>query len=302
MQVQQNTAALAESNAAEMLQKCVLNLGTLPMLPEVAIKALATAKDPECSLKTLAGLIEQDPALATGILRLANSAFYRTGRSVESINNAVVRLGQRECQSLIITVSLRQVFHNIPVTKSRQRQALWQHSFTTAVVCRKINQHLNLGFAGQEFAAGLCHDVGRLLIAVGASPYFDLADPMEFKESPSVLAREQDILGTDHSQLGAWYSHLNELPETISHAIRYHHVPGRTPKFPELIGLVAVADHMANAIQRREDPEEYEIEANEGWQFAGPVWGDAKAALLADAAHQIMTDAAREGEGALTFR
>src|SRR5262249_16004239 len=143
------------------------------------------------------------------------------------------------------------------------------------------------GFTGQEFACGLCHDIGRLLVAVGAPAYFDLADPMDFIENDGLLVHEQEILGTDHSRLGAWFSRINELPEALNQAIRFPHSLGEAAEGGQLAGLVAVADHMANHIQRHEDLAAYDVEANEAWGFAAPHWWQEKTGLFADVAAAI---------------
>src|SRR5438876_11613876 len=77
----------------ESLRATVGNFSRLPTLPEAATRAMAIAKDPNSSLARLASVIERDPALAAGILKLANSALYRRGHAVGSLHQAVVRLG-----------------------------------------------------------------------------------------------------------------------------------------------------------------------------------------------------------------
>jgi HD-like signal output (HDOD) protein len=269
------------------------------MLPEVAIKALAVARDPDAPLRSLAGIIERDAALATGILRLVNSPLYRTGRTIESLDQAVIRLGLRECQNLIITVSMRNLHSKLPASKKQRCEALWQHSFVTGAICRQLNQKLTLGFQGQEFACGICHDIGRLLVAVGAPAYFDLVDPMDFQEGPNLLAREDDILGTTHTQLGAWFAQLNELPDALTAAIEHHHNPASARDHRPLVGLISLADHMANHLQRRENVEEYDPIANPSFAFLAELWGPERVGDYEEAAHAVMAAVAGEAEGVL---
>src|SRR5690242_21452075 len=72
---------LSGSGARPVLQTLtatVDNLKRVPTLPSAANRAMLVAKDPNSSLAQLAAVIERDPALAAGVLKLANSALYRT--------------------------------------------------------------------------------------------------------------------------------------------------------------------------------------------------------------------------------
>ncbi|GIW78950.1 MAG: hypothetical protein KatS3mg105_0757 [Gemmatales bacterium] len=237
------------------LENSVILLREIPMLPEVAIEALNVARDPDSSMRDLAKVIERDASLSVGVLRLVNSPLYRISHTIETVDQAVVRLGMRECQNLIITVSMRSLFRKIPASRRQRCETLWRHGIMTATLCRRLNEELALGFQGQEFAGGLCHDIGRILLAFGAPAHCDFADPLDFNEPPDLLTREEQVLGTDHCRFGAWYSNLNELPEALTIPILYHHKPSESNGLTSLVTLVAVADKLANASHRGESPD-----------------------------------------------
>lgn len=281
----------------ELLRSKIVNLNALPMLPEVAIKALVQARDPDAPLRSLAAVIERDVGLTAGMLRLVNSPYYRTGRAIDGLEQAVVRLGIRECQNLIITVSMRSLYRTIPASKKQRCESLWHHSYLTGCLCRELNRKLHLGFQGQEFASGICHDVGRLLIAVGAPAYFELADPMDFRETPAVLERETEILGLNHSQLGLWYSQLNELPDSLTACIGHHHLPDGAGVYRPLVDLVALADDMANHVQRREKIEEYDPQAYDGLAALTEEWGTEQVTQFQELAPEIMAAVIHDTEG-----
>src|SRR5262249_52230906 len=155
------------------------------------VKAMAVAKNPDSSLAEMATVIERDPALAAGILKLANSPLYRTAYAVETLHQAVVKLGLRECQNLILAVGMRSLFRTLPRPRQARYESLWRHSFLTGCVSRQLNCLLEMGFRGEEFAGGLSHDIGRVLIAIGAPDHFDAVDPMNFIEGPDLLANER---------------------------------------------------------------------------------------------------------------
>jgi HD-like signal output (HDOD) protein len=254
----------------EILKSNVGSFGRLPTLPEAATRAMAVAKDPNSSLAKLASVIERDPALAAGILKLANSALYRTASGVGNLHQAVVRLGVRECQNLILTVGMRSLFRNVSRAHQLRYEGLWRHSFLTGCLCRRLNLALGLPFEGEEFACGLSHDIGRVLIALGAPDHCEAADPMDFVEGTEVLLREQAVLGTDHCYFGAWFANLNNLPAPIVSSIQFHHTPEWADDHKPLVALVGVADHMANYVQREGRAEGYDPESNPSWIILQP--------------------------------
>lgn len=249
------------------LKDSVGELGTIPTLPDAALKAMAALKDPDCSLDLLAGIIGRDPALTAGILRLANSALYRTGRTIQSIEQAVFRLGTRECQNLILTVSMQSMFRRVGKAQQAACERLWRHSLLTASLCRRLNNELILGFNGEEFACGIGHDLGRILIVLVAFEAFQRADPLDFEEGPGILEREQSVLGTDHCFFGAWYASMNQLPASMINAVQFHHRVPEAGEAAPLVSLVATADHMANHLQRGLSISEYTPRLNTGLEF-----------------------------------
>jgi HD-like signal output (HDOD) protein len=280
----------------ETLKATVGSFNRLPTLPEAATRAMAIAKDPDSSLARLSAVIERDPALAAGILKLANSALYRTGHGVCSLHQAVVRLGVRECQNLILAVGMRSLFRSVPRARQHRYEDLWRHSYLTASLCRRLNAVLGLPFDGEEFAGGLAHDIGRVLLALGAPDHAEAADPMDFVEGPDVLLRERAVLGTDHCYFGSWFANLNHLPAPLVSAVQFHHAPDQAEEHKPLVALVAVADHMANYFQRQQRVEGYDAANNPAWDLLRPYVMAGR--RLEEWAEGVLGEAAKEAEEA----
>ena len=278
----------------ESLKATVGNFNRLPTLPEAATRAMAVAKDPHSSLSRLASVIERDPALAAGILKLANSALYRRTHPVGGLHQAVVLLGGRECQNLILAVDMRSLFRSLPRPQQARYEVLWRHAFLAGCLCRRLNEALGLTFDGEEFASGLTHDIGRVLIALGAPEYAEAADPMDFIEGPEVLLREQAVLGTDHCYFGSWFANLNNLPAPLVSAVQFHHTPDWAEEHKPLVALVAVADHMANYHQREQRVEGYDAATNPAWPVLQPYVVAGR--RLEELAEGVLAEAKEEAE------
>ncbi|MBI5757314.1 MAG: HDOD domain-containing protein [Planctomycetales bacterium] len=233
------------------------------MLPTIAMEAIEIAKDPGCSIIEFTSVVERDLKLASDLLRMANSVLHSPTAPIVRLNQAVVRLGFRQCQNLIIASSIASLINRVTLNEEWIRALLWRHGFLTATISLHLNRTLNIGFQGEEFTAGLIHDIGRTLLAVVDPKWFVVSDHLDFREEGDFLCREQDVFGTDHAILGGWFAAYSGLPQPLVEVIRFHHAPAESDDAHQLlVALTAVADHMANHIQRDERPCDYDFESN----------------------------------------
>jgi HD-like signal output (HDOD) protein len=265
----------AAETAARLERKLLAFVDNMPTLPDTATRALALANDPDSKFADFARLIEADAAIATGVLHIANSPLYAGGAPVVRLQQAVVRLGMRQCQSLIVSIGIQSLFRRIAAGSQEQCEVLWQHAHVTASLCRQINRAVRLGFDGEEFSAGLLHDLGRILLLLADPECFRRADPMDFREEDQ-LERERAANGIDHGALGGWFGEHSALPDTLIETMRFHHKPDLTEHAKSLVALVATADHMANHLQRGEDVEAYPPADNGGLASLWARWPEAR--------------------------
>jgi len=263
------------------------------MLPDIAVKALAMARDPNCSIKEFSSVIERDAKLATEILRITNSAFYAARSPILNLKQAVTRLGFAHCRNVILAASLGSAMRRMPMAEAWMQLLLCKHSNLTGTMAMAINKSFNLGFIGEEFTAGLIHDIGRSLFGVVAPHHFAEADPLDFDESADILKREQEVLRTDHCELGAWFIEHNKLPQPLIDVVRYHHTPELVSENRKLVAITATADHMANYLQRNGSAEDYQPAENDA-AFVLFNGDPALTLQFAQMAIPIMNDALRE--------
>jgi HD-like signal output (HDOD) protein len=280
-------------STAVRLQESLGDVNKLPTIPAIATRAMAVANDPNSSLMDFSRLVQRDPPLTAGLLKLANSPLYQVGRPVQSVEQAVVRLGLRNCQNLIVSVGMRSLFQNVHPSRVEFCEQLWEHSFLTALVCRNVNKVFGLKFAGEEFTAGLLHDLGRIVIAVACPNDVDVTKVLDLIEGPDVLEREQEEVGADHCYLGGWFALQNKLPPPIITTIRHHHTPGQVATNAGLVAVVALAEHMTNYLLGDNDPNEYRAEANGGFQCLTAEWSEDAREKASRLVPLIVTETAR---------
>ncbi len=264
------SAAMTESGALALCEIARLRLeqreGDNCMLSAVASQALQAASNPECEVGDLAAIVERDTRLTSEVLSLANSAAYAPTSRILTLHQAVTRLGFQATKNLVLSTSVASMMRKASLESEWVREQLWRHAFTTGLMAMRLNAALRCGFQGEEFTAGLIHDIGRTLYAAVLPNQFAEIDELSFEESEQTLELERERAGGSHCELGAWYLRRSSLPSPLVMCAEYHHTPALAPENIRLVSLVSMADHMANHLQRMEQAEGYRPEDNAGLQ------------------------------------
>ncbi|MBE2253118.1 MAG: HDOD domain-containing protein [Myxococcus sp.] len=137
----------------------------LPALPEVAMRCLDLANDPEASFAALARLIERDPFIASRLLRLANSPVYGGVSRISSVEGAVSRVGFKTLVAVLQELAAEQVFVSRDPTIRHAFRGIWEHCLGVATLARDLCAHLPMLDANAAYLGGLFHDIGKPVVA-----------------------------------------------------------------------------------------------------------------------------------------
>ncbi len=94
------------SSNSEKIRTQIFRIKGLPALPLVVTRVLKLVSEPNASAQDLNKIISSDAALASKILRLANSAYYGLSRQVSTITEAVVYLGFNMVKAMALSISV----------------------------------------------------------------------------------------------------------------------------------------------------------------------------------------------------
>lgn len=146
----------------------------LPACPQSLLKLSMLMNDEDANLSSIAGLIEQDMALAAAVVRTVNSAMFGLLRRVESVPEAVRYLGTREVSALTFEIGLRGAF-----PPSALLNALWDRAGKRGLAMGRAAPDLDIDpwlahtaglFAESGQAALLAHDTAGYTAMVKTSP------------------------------------------------------------------------------------------------------------------------------------
>ncbi len=228
----------------------------LPSLSPVLARINAIVGSPEVSAGDMVDALKLDPAISGKVLRLANSAYVGIPRTVSSLHNAVVILGQRRIHSLVLAASTLSAFPRSSAFPF-QILAFWRHSITVAIVSESIARHLKRYGAveeGELFCAGILHDIGKLAVAAFEPKRVTAAQETgRQKEIPFFQAEEESM---SHYTLGALLAQRWNFPPDLRNAILYHHDPSSAEPFTKMAVIVHLSDVMAHLMGFRTLPDE----------------------------------------------
>jgi putative nucleotidyltransferase with HDIG domain len=211
-------------------------------LPSVVNEILDVVSKKNSTSLDLTKIIENDPALTSRILAIANSAYYGFVKKISTVSHAVIVLGFQEIQNIALSMSVVQLFDR---KGSEFSENLWRHSFAVGVGTRMIAQYLAKKVDGKYFVSGLLHDVGKIFLSQYMPEAFEkLLSALEEKGNKKTYhALEESFFGITHAEVGEILLSSWMFPSDIVNAVAYHHTPSDTQAkavFPICIHLADV--------------------------------------------------------------
>lgn len=226
-------------------QTIVEDIGSLISLPEVVMQINAMVNDEHAGAADIGRVISQDPGLVTRLLKIANSPLYGNMRKIDSISRAVAILGTKQIRDIVISTTAAKVFDGVPNDVISVAD-FWHHSLYCALLARALAEQSKKANADTMFTAGLLHDIGHLIM-LNRIPQEELAAIMltvQGEASKDLIDAEREILGFDHTEVGAHLAKQWHLPDIIVECIAHHHQPSQARQHASSVAHI----HIANAI------------------------------------------------------
>ena len=189
----------------------------LPSLSPTTHRVVRLIEQAEVDLDELAQAVNGDPVLATRIMGVANSSYFRGATEVPNVREALMRMGVREARTLVVVVALRSTLLRSPGLGERA-QVLWRHSLLTASATQEIAQEIP-PWETTGFLAGLLHDLGQLVVLAFVA---ELPAWQDDGASPSEAAVDA-MLAATHPALGAMVLASWGFPAAFCDAVLGHH-------------------------------------------------------------------------------
>jgi putative nucleotidyltransferase with HDIG domain len=191
-------------------------LGTCPA---VLYKALAMMRRDNVAFGEIEKVAECDPILATSLLSFANSALFSHSTRIHSVGAAIAYIGLDAARHVILAASARPLFTSLTLPR------LWEHSVDVAAIAEQLAGIAGMADPSEAFAAGLIHDIGRIVIELSDYPDLIAAHSRLTQASGCAIMADVTFTGREHSDIGADILLTWRLPSEMVDAVRHHHRP-----------------------------------------------------------------------------
>lgn len=223
----------------DVLATATTTTAHIPSLDPTLAAALPLLRSPKISIEQVCSILSSDAATSVAIIRAANSAAYAGVRRIATIDEAVVRLGQKETAEIVLSMTVKRILALKRAPYTAWARQLWRRSVATACAARSLALFLpHSGITpGLAYTAALLHDVGeaialcalaqsRLALTAG-----DIAKPVQ----------------QYHQAMGALALRHWGLPDPLPQLAGRHHDTAADDEHEPLRQLLWAADCIADA-------------------------------------------------------
>lgn len=146
----------------------------VPAMPDIALKIQQLFVEENAEPKILGDMIQTDPSLSARLLRTANSPLYRGSVPVDSLPQAIVRMGMETVRKQVLVYAASEIFSETSSEMKEQMQKLWRDSRRVAAFSRILAQRTS-GFDPEAAQmAGLLSNLGEVAILQFMQDHGDL--------------------------------------------------------------------------------------------------------------------------------
>lgn len=209
----------------------------IPVLPETALKVRDLIEH-DAAVDRLVEVIEHEAALASALLRYANSVAFSGLEEITDLHHAVSRLGLNATEHAVLSVSMRNVFRSPDPEDDALLHQLWNHSLAVALASRHLATRLRAD-GELAFLGGLLHDIGKIVVLRTVAEIKRRAPDRKLSRTSLIL-----LFDSLHCRIGEGLFEAWKLPVAIREMVRDHHATDFADR-PVLVRIVAFADRIA---------------------------------------------------------
>ncbi|MBL9038234.1 MAG: HDOD domain-containing protein [Archangium sp.] len=255
------TCRLSQLLRGEAIRRVVGRLDTLPSAPAAYWELTQAVANPDTSIDDLARIVQRDPAMSVKVLQLVNSAYFGLARRMTSIQEAVAYLGVELLKSLALTVHVFERMEQKHLDlEGFSVSVMQERALLTARVAKRVVTDAKC--ADEAFTAGLVHDIGKMIMAVGLPEQFIESIRVARATGQPLHVVEKELVGASHAEVGAYLLGVWGLPFSIVEAVANHHEPQAIQQGSRaVLTALHVADVLVAAVCAGDDAPERGLDA-----------------------------------------
>lgn len=202
----------------DAIRRMIAKVDALPSPPAVVERLNNCLMRPEIEISEVASIAATDAAITAKLLQLANSSFFGVSRPVCDVEDAITLLGISTVRDLAAGSKLFEVLSSD--LTSAYISTVEDHTNEVANIASTLCSDARI--AREAFSAGILHDVGELVIAVGF-PEQEAEIQRRMAAGEHRCDIETELFGVTHAAVGAHLLRLWGLPTSVVEAVAWHH-------------------------------------------------------------------------------
>lgn len=218
----------------------------LPSSPRIFGKLSKLLRDPSTDLSDITELVNADSALTASVLRLSNSAMYSIGMSVDTLDEAINRVGFRELFKLVGFAASKQLFAEENRVYKISGTQLWENSLACGIAMEVLAR--KIGLDDQEaYTIGLLRNMGKMVLdfCVKDDPQYPSYNT---QSNLPLIDWEQNNFGITNPNVAGFILISWNFTEETSQTIQHQYNPDEADRHFPLIHLLNLSNGIAERI------------------------------------------------------
>lgn len=208
--------AMTSAQFLDKLRGALRQDGDFPANAKIVGELRTLANDPRTTANQLTELILREPTLGARVLHLVNSSFYRRGKPVMTVSQAVIQIGMKALIDLCAGLILLQKFVG-PARRGGPFATCLQQSLVTSLLASSFSKTLSPQRQATSvdeggYLAGLLAEIGPLLVAYYFPQVYERAIKRAESKAQSVSQSLHEMIGLSRTELSVEVITALELP------------------------------------------------------------------------------------------
>lgn len=229
---------LEETLRDKKLLELINNINDLPTVPQLYLDIKRLIQE-EADVNEISKKIEEDPPIASRILRIANSTFF--GAKTGSIAQAIMYIGLTNVKNIVLSNGV----FDAAMSHGDNVKILWEHATVSNKITNLIYQEfMNKKIPNIFASAGLLHDIGKVIMFTHYGDTYDGLIERAKNDNIQIIDLEKEMYNVTHLELGGYLLNWWEIPLPIVETALYHHMPlDKRVINKELVSIVHLANY-----------------------------------------------------------
>lgn len=200
----------------------------LPPSPQIFGKLTKMLKDRDTGTKDIVKLVKTDTSLTAKVLKISNSMAFSVGEPVDSLEQAIGRIGFVELFKVVGMAAASNAFARRNATYGIDGWHFWENSVANGLAMEALAKASGID-EKEAYTLGLLKTMGKTIVDACAQKFMVPPKYDANCETPLLLWEEEN-LGVTNPEAAAIVLEAWNFPDAAIEALRYQYTPDEAPE------------------------------------------------------------------------